>query len=92
VKPASGPVGLSRKPEKAKRFYTTLAIATMLGIALNFSPINPIKALYWSAVINGVVAVPIMVAMMHMTGNPKIMGRFRIHDGLKLMGWISPVN
>ena len=83
------PVGLSRKPAKAKRFYTTLAIATMLGIALNFSRINPIKALYWSAVINGVVAVPIMVAMMHMTGNPKIMGMFHIHDGLKLMGWIT---
>jgi Mn2+/Fe2+ NRAMP family transporter len=82
-------VGLSRKPEKAKRFYTTIAIATMVGIAINFSPINPIKALYWSAVINGVVAVPIMVAMMHMTGNPKIMGAFRIHDGLRLMGWLT---
>jgi Mn2+/Fe2+ NRAMP family transporter len=82
-------VGLSRKPEKAQRFYTTIAIATMVGIAINFSPINPIKALYWSAVINGVVAVPIMVAMMHMTGNPKIMGAFRIHDGLRLMGWLT---
>jgi NRAMP (natural resistance-associated macrophage protein)-like metal ion transporter len=83
------PVGLSRKPEKAKAFYTTLAIATMLGVALNFSPINPIKALYWSAVINGVVAVPIMVAVMHMTGNSKIMGSFRIHDGLKFIGWVA---
>ena len=83
------PVGLSRKPEKAKRFYATLAIATMFGVALNFSPINPIKALYWSAVINGVVAVPIMVAMMDMTGNPKIMGGFQIHDGLRLMGWLA---
>src|SRR5262245_38838001 len=83
------PVGLSRKPEKAKRSYATLALATMLGVALNFSPINPIKALYWSAVINGVVAVPIMVAMMDMTGNPKIMGRFQIHDGLRLMGWVA---
>jgi Mn2+/Fe2+ NRAMP family transporter len=83
------PVGLSRKPEKAKRFYATLAIATILGVALNFSPINPIKALYWSAVINGVVAVPIMVAMMDMTGNPKIMGAFQIHDGLRLMGWLA---
>jgi len=83
------PVGLSRKPQKARRFYATLAIATMLGVALNFSPINPIKALYWSAVINGVVAVPIMVAMMDMTGNPKIMGAFRVHDGLRLMGWVA---
>jgi NRAMP (natural resistance-associated macrophage protein)-like metal ion transporter len=83
------PVGLSRKPRKAKAFYATLAIATLLGVALNFSPINPIKALYWSAVINGVVAVPIMVAMMDMTGNPKIMGTFPVHDGLRLMGWLA---
>jgi Mn2+/Fe2+ NRAMP family transporter len=83
------PVGLSRKPGKAKAFYATLAIATLLGVAINFSPINPIKALYWSAVINGVVAVPIMVAMMDMTGNPKIMGAFQVHDGLKLMGWVA---
>jgi NRAMP (natural resistance-associated macrophage protein)-like metal ion transporter len=83
------PVGLGRKPKQAKGFYATLAIATMLGVALNFSPINPIKALYWSAVINGVVAVPIMVAMMHMTGNPKIMGKFPVHDGLRWIGWMA---
>jgi NRAMP (natural resistance-associated macrophage protein)-like metal ion transporter len=83
------PVGLGHKPAKAKAFYSTLAIATMLGVALNFSPVNPIKALYWSAVINGVVAVPIMISMMHMTGNPKIMGRFSIHDGLRWIGWIA---
>jgi Mn2+/Fe2+ NRAMP family transporter len=47
------------------------------------------KALYWSAAINGVVAVPIMIAMMHMTNNSKIMGTFRIHDGLRLMGWLT---
>jgi NRAMP (natural resistance-associated macrophage protein)-like metal ion transporter len=83
------PVGLSRKPAKAKAFYSTLAIATILGVALNFSPINPIEALYWSAVINGVVAVPIMIAMMHMSGNSKIMGSFRIHDGLRFVGWTT---
>ncbi len=83
------PVGLSRKPGKAKAFYATLAIATLLGVAINFSPINPIKALYWSAVINGVVAVPIMVAMMDMIGNPKIMGAFQVHDGLRLVGWLA---
>src|SRR6266480_2278010 len=82
-------VGLGRKPQKAKAFYATLTIATMVGAALNFSPINPIKALYWSAVINGVVAVPVMVAMMHMTANPKVMGKFPVHDGLRLVGWIA---
>jgi len=83
------PVGLGRKPEKAKAFYATLTIATMVGVALNFSPINPIKALYWSAVINGVVAVPVMVAMMHMTANPKVMGKFPIHHGLRWIGWVA---
>src|SRR6516164_7306498 len=83
------PVGLGRKPEKAKAFYATLTIATMVGVALNFSPINPIKALYWSAVINGVVAVLVMVAMMHMTANAKVMGKFPVHDGLRLVGWMA---
>src|SRR5437870_8777913 len=54
------PVGLGRKPEKAKELYVTLALATLLGVALNFSPINPSKARYWSAVINGIVAFSIM--------------------------------
>jgi NRAMP (natural resistance-associated macrophage protein)-like metal ion transporter len=83
------PVGLGRKPERAKAFYATLTIATMVGVALNFSPINPIKALYWSAVINGVVAVPVMITMMHMTANPKVMGKFPVHDGLRLIGWMA---
>jgi NRAMP (natural resistance-associated macrophage protein)-like metal ion transporter len=85
------PVGLGRKPERAKAFYATLTIATMVGVALNFSPINPIKALYWSAVINGVVAVPVMITMMHMTANPKVMGKFPVHDGLRLIGWMATV-
>jgi NRAMP (natural resistance-associated macrophage protein)-like metal ion transporter len=83
------PVGLGRKPERAKAFYATLTIATLVGVALNFSPINPIKALYWSAVINGVVAVPVMITMMHMTANPKVMGKFPVHDGLRLIGWMA---
>jgi NRAMP (natural resistance-associated macrophage protein)-like metal ion transporter len=85
------PVGLGRKPERANAFYATLTIATMVGVALNFSPINPIKALYWSAVINGVVAVPVMITMMHMTANPKVMGKFPVHDGLRLIGWMATV-
>lgn len=53
------------------------------------SPIDPIKALYWAAVINGVVAVPVMVVMMLMTAQPRIMGKFPIADGLRLLGWAS---
>jgi NRAMP (natural resistance-associated macrophage protein)-like metal ion transporter len=83
------PLGLARRPKQAKAFYATLTLATMIGVVINFSPINPIKALFWSAVINGMVAVPVMVTMMHMTANPKIMGKFPVHDGLRLVGWIS---
>jgi Mn2+/Fe2+ NRAMP family transporter len=81
--------GLWRKPKDAPFFYGTLALATVIGILLNFSPINPIRALYWSAVINGVVAVPVMIILMHMTANPKVMGKFRVSDGLRAIGWIS---
>jgi Mn2+/Fe2+ NRAMP family transporter len=83
------PVGLARKPMQAKAFYLTLALATLAGASMNFLPVSPIKVLYWTAVINGVVAVPVMVTLMHMTSNPKIMGDFPVHDGLGLVGWIS---
>ena len=83
------PVGLARKPMQAKAFYTTIAVATLTGASMNFLPISPIKALYWTAVINGIVAVPVMVTLMHMTANPKIMGDFPVRDGLRLVGWIS---
>jgi Mn2+/Fe2+ NRAMP family transporter len=81
--------GLWRKPKDAPFFYSTLTLATIVGIILNFSPINPIRALYWSAVINGVVAVPVMIIMMHMTANRKVMGKFRVNEGLRAMGWLS---
>jgi len=81
--------GLWRKPKDAPFFYGTLTLATAIGVVLNFSPINPIRALYWSAVINGVVAVPVMILMMHMTANPKVMGKFRVSDGLRTIGWMS---
>jgi Mn2+/Fe2+ NRAMP family transporter len=83
------PVGLARRPLAAKAFYGTIALATLVGAAINFSPINPIKALFWSAVINGVVAVPVMATMMLITTNPKIMGRFTITGPLRTIGWAA---
>jgi len=83
------PEGLARKPHKAKAFYATIAIATLLGVLINFSPVSPIKALYWSAVINGVAAVPIMAIMMHMTANKRVMGDFPVSDGLRVVGWCA---
>jgi NRAMP (natural resistance-associated macrophage protein)-like metal ion transporter len=83
------PVGLDRQPKEAAAFYASIAIATLIGIGLNFTPINPIKALYWSAVINGVVAVPVMVLLMLMTANRSIMGDFTIGGWLRALGWLS---
>jgi NRAMP (natural resistance-associated macrophage protein)-like metal ion transporter len=83
------PIGLERKPENAKGFYGTLGAATLLGVALNFTSIDPIKALFWSAVVNGVAAVPIMVVMMLMTANPKVTGTLRLPLRQKVLGWSS---
>ena len=85
------PVGLARRPKEAVAFYAMIALATMMGVIINFSPINPIKALYWSAVINGVVAVPVMAVMMLMASNSKIMGKFKISGPLKIIGWIATI-
>jgi Mn2+/Fe2+ NRAMP family transporter len=74
---------------RAKQFYGVIAISTLIGIMLNFTAIDPIKALYWSAVINGVISVPIMIVMMLMAARPDIMGRFVIRSSLKVMGWLA---
>jgi len=83
------PVGLARKPKEAVAFYATIALAATIGVFINFSPIDPIRALFWSAVINGIVAVPVMVVMMLMTADAKIMGKFKIAGLLKVLGWAA---
>lgn len=72
---------------RARKFYGIIIVSTLLGIALCFAPIDPIKALYWSAVINGVISVPIMAVMMLMASNKAIMGRFVISRKLSILGW-----
>ncbi|MBR0870059.1 divalent metal cation transporter [Bradyrhizobium tropiciagri] len=83
------PVGLTRKPGEAVAFYSVLALSGGLGIALNFTPINPISALYWSAVVNGVLAVPVMVLLMLMARRTEVMGRFVIRGWLSWLGWLA---
>ena len=84
------PIGLDKKAARAKGFYSVIAGAMLLGLALNFTPIDPIKALFWSAVINGVTAVPVLVLMMLMANNAKIMGKkFTIPRILRLLGWTT---
>jgi Mn2+/Fe2+ NRAMP family transporter len=83
------PIGLARRPREAIAFYSTIAAATAIGVLINFLPIDPIKALYWSAVINGVVAAPVMAIMMLMTSNSRIMGQFKISRPLQVIGWTA---
>ncbi|MFC3097808.1 NRAMP family divalent metal transporter [Alteraurantiacibacter palmitatis] len=83
------PVGLSRKPAAAKAFYGTILVATVVGIAITFAPVQPIAALYWAAVLNGVVAVPVMAVMMLICVRPDIMGRFAVRGPLRWAGWLA---
>jgi NRAMP (natural resistance-associated macrophage protein)-like metal ion transporter len=81
--------GLDRKLHEARGFYAVVAVATLGGIALTFSPIDPIKALFWSAVINGVISVPVLIVMMLLAGNPSVMGKFVSSPRLKFVGWLA---
>src|SRR5215831_20331964 len=81
--------GLDLQLLEAREFYTIIALATLGGVALDFSPIDPIRALFWSAVVNGVIAVPIMVVMMLLADDPKVMGRFTVKRQLKALGWLA---
>jgi Mn2+/Fe2+ NRAMP family transporter len=82
-------VGLAQLPRRAPAFYGTIALATLIGASLNFTPLDPIKALFWSAVINGVAAVPIMVMIMLMASRRETMGQFALRPLLKAFGWLA---
>ena len=81
--------GLDNMPWEARGFYTVIGAAVLLGLGIDYSPLDPIKALYWSAVINGVIAVPMMAAMMIVAQNRKKMGKFRAGKVLGTLGWVS---
>jgi Mn2+/Fe2+ NRAMP family transporter len=73
----------------AKPFYAVIAIGLLAGMALTFTPIDPIKALYWSAVVNGLAAVPIMALVMLMAGSSRVMREFAVVGLLRWAGWIA---
>jgi Mn2+/Fe2+ NRAMP family transporter len=83
------PVGLARKPKEATAFYAVLTLSAVIGIVINVTPIDPISALYWSAVINGVLAVPVMVLLMIIVRRHDIMHRFVVRGPLYWLGWLS---
>lgn len=85
------PVGLARKPLHAKAFYGAIAVATLLGAAANVFALNPVKALVWAAVLNGIVAVPVMVMLMLLCTSATVMGEFRISRRSAVVGWAATV-
>ncbi len=83
------PVGLARKPREAKAFYGAIVLATCLGGAANLVAINAVDALVWAAVLNALVAVPVMALLVLMASDRQIMGRFGISRSWKWLGWLA---
>ena len=80
---------LDDKPTKARLFYGTIAITTLLGVSLQYVGIDPARALYWAAVVNGVLAAPLMAMMMLIVRNPRAMGRLTLGRRATITGWIA---
>lgn len=81
--------GLDNMPWQARGFYSVIGAAVLLGLGIGFSGIDPIQALYWSAVLNGVIAVPMMAALMIVAGHRGKMGAFRVGPVLGGLGWLT---
>ena len=82
-------VGRRYAPGHARAFYATIALATVLAVALDFTAINPMRALYWSAVLNGVIAVPLLAAVMYLATRVRVMGPLQLPLGLRSLGWAA---
>jgi NRAMP (natural resistance-associated macrophage protein)-like metal ion transporter len=80
---------LESKPDQAPKFYFVIAAATVIGLLLNFAGLNPIRALYWSAIINGVAAAPLMAMLMFMSANAKVVREFTLSLYLRVVGWVA---
>jgi Mn2+/Fe2+ NRAMP family transporter len=81
--------GLERRARDARGFYAVIAVSVLAGLVIQYSPISPIKALFWSAVINGVVAVPLMVVIIILASSRKVMGDFAASRAAVVLGWLA---
>ena len=81
--------GLERKTLDARGFYGVIAVSVLLGLGLQYSPITPMKALFWSAVINGVVAVPLMVVIILLASKSSVMGAYTASRPIRALGWVA---
>jgi NRAMP (natural resistance-associated macrophage protein)-like metal ion transporter len=85
------PSGLDEKPRHAKKFYGFIALSTLVGVAIDFLGINPITALFWTAVINGVVAPPMLVVVMLVANNRRVMGSRTNGIATNIIGWLAAI-
>jgi Mn2+/Fe2+ NRAMP family transporter len=85
----SWPVGRRHPRAHAPAFYAAIAAATALAVALDFVAMNPMRALYWSAALNGVIAVPLLAALMYLATNRAVMGPLQLPAGLRVLGWLA---
>ena len=81
--------GLERKALDARGFYGVIAVSVLAGLSIQYSPINPMKALFWSAVINGLVAVPLIVVIILLASRKSVMGIFTASKPIVVLGWIT---
>jgi NRAMP (natural resistance-associated macrophage protein)-like metal ion transporter len=81
--------GLELKAKDARGFYGVIAVSVLIGLALEYTPINPIKALFWSAIINGVVAVPLLAIIVLLASRKSVMGEYTASRSLVVLGWVS---
>ena len=81
--------GLERKATDARGFYGVIAFSVLAGLVIQYSPISPMKALFWSAVINGIVAVPLMVVILLLVSRRSVMGEFTAPWAIIALGWIA---
>jgi NRAMP (natural resistance-associated macrophage protein)-like metal ion transporter len=82
-------LGLERRALDARGFYSVIAISVLAGLIIQYSPISPMKALFWSAVINGIVAVPLMAIIILIASSTSVMGRFTSSRAIATRGWIA---
>ena len=81
--------GLERKTRDARGFYGVIAVSVLAGLVIQYSPISPMKALFWSAVINGVVAVPLMVVIIVLVSKKSVMGKYTANRKIVILAWIA---
>jgi Mn2+/Fe2+ NRAMP family transporter len=80
---------MADKPRRARKFYAVMAVAMALGLVLNFAGFNAVRMLFWSAVINGLLAAPLILLVILLTSSQKVMGKRVNSPLLRYLGWAT---